>query len=132
MALECTLDALTSLDQSDPAAVQELLQTCTRTLLSPSLWAWALGLTAACAVIGGLIGATKGRWIAGSAWGAALGPIGWVIIALANGKEPECPDCGRTNPTVAKACRHCGVNLRAAAMRTERASSRRNDSGRGW
>lgn len=132
MALECTLAALTSVDASDPDAVQELLQVCTQTLLSPSLWAWALGITVAFAVIGGVIGATKGRWIAGLVWGAALGPIGWLVIALSKGNLPECPECGRTNPTDAKACRHCGVNLRVASMRTDRARFKRNDSGRGW
>ncbi|MEO7432105.1 MAG: hypothetical protein ABIR62_08775 [Dokdonella sp.] len=132
MALECTLAALTNLDQTDPDAVQELLQICTRTLLSPTLWAWALGFTVVCAVIGGLIGATKGRMVAGVVWGIALGPIGWVVIAVSNGNQPACPDCGQTNPTDAKTCRHCGVNLRAASMRTDLASFKRNDSGRGW
>jgi ribosomal protein L40E len=132
MALECSLGALTNLDQTDTEAVQALLQTCTQTLLSPALWAWAIGITVACAAVGALIGATKGRWVAGLVWGAALGPIGWLVMALSKGNLPECPECGLTNPTDAKACRHCGVNLRVASMRTDRARFKRNDSGRGW
>jgi ribosomal protein L40E len=132
MASECTLAALTSLDQSDPDAVRALLQTCTQSLLSPSLWAWAIGITIAFALIGALIGAAKGRMVAGLVWGAALGPIGWLVIALSKSRLPECPECGLTNPTDAKACRHCGLNLRAASTRTDRARFKRNDSGRGW
>jgi ribosomal protein L40E len=132
MALECSLAALTSLDQTDPDAVRALLQTCTQTLLSPALWAWVLGITLACAVVGALVGAAKGRWLAGLIWGAALGPIGWLVIALSKGNLPECPECGLDNPSDAKSCRHCGVNLRVAAMRNDRARFKRNDSGRGW
>jgi len=132
MALECTLAAFTSLDQSDPDAVQALLQTCTQSLLSPSLWAWALGITVAFAVIGALIGAAKGRMVAGLVWGAALGPIGWLVVALSKSSLPECPECGLPNRTDAKTCRHCGVDLRVASMSTDRARFKRNDSGRGW
>lgn len=132
MALECTMAALTNLDQTDPDAVQALLHSCIGTLLNPTLWAWALGITVAGGVVGLLIGLVKGRWLAGLAWGAALGPIGWIIVALSKSHFVECPDCGRPNAPAAKACRHCGVNLVAAARRSARATVRRNDSGRGW
>ena len=45
MALECTLAALAKVDQTDPDAVQALLQTCIGTLLDPTLWEWVLALT---------------------------------------------------------------------------------------
>ena len=132
MATECTLAALNDLDQTDPEAVQALLQTCTGALLDPSLWFWALVITVVCAAVGALIGMVKGRWVAGLVWGAALGPIGWIVIALSRSNLVECPECGRRNVPAAKACRHCGINLQAAARRSVRASLKRNDSGRGW
>lgn len=132
MALECSLSALTNLDQTDPDAVQALLQTCTGALSSPTLWAWAFGITVACALVGAFIGMAKGRWLAGLVWGAALGPIGWLIVLFSKSSLPECPECGRPNATSAKACRHCGINLRAAALKSERARLKSNDSGRGW
>lgn len=132
MALECTFAALSNLDQTDPEAVQALLQTCTGALLNPTLWWWALGITVGCALVGAFIGVAKGRWVAGLVWGAALGPIGWLIVLFSKSTLPECPECGRPNATTAKACRHCGVNLRAAALKSERARLKSNDSGRGW
>ena len=132
MALECTFNALSSLDQTDPEAVQALLQSCTGAMLNPTLWLWALGITLACALVGAFIGLAKGRWVAGLVWGAALGPIGWLVMLFAKSNLPECPECGRPNATSAKACRHCGVNLRAAALRSERSRLKSVDNKRGW
>ena len=132
MALQCSLDALAQLDRTDPDAVQALLQTCVATLLDPRLWAWALYLTLGCGLVGALIGHAKGRWLAGLVWGAALGPIGWLVVALQKPKLPECPECSRHNLPQAKVCRHCGVNLRAAALKSERAQRKVHDRGRGW
>jgi ribosomal protein L40E len=132
MALECTLASLTAVDQSDPDAVQDLLDTCTRMLLDPVLWKWAIGITVGCALVGAIIGLAKGRWLAGLVWGAALGPIGWVIVAFSKGNHVECSECGFANVPSAKACRRCGVNLQAAAAKSARAGHKRNDSGRGW
>ncbi len=130
MALECTFNALTNLDQTDPEAVQALLQSCTGALLDPGLWLWAIAITIGCALVGAFIGLAKGRWLAGLVWGAALGPVGWLVIALSKSNLPECPECGHRNATSAKACHHCGVNLRVAALRSER--SRAKSSDRGW
>ena len=91
MALECTFGSLSKVDQTDPEAVQALLQSCVDTLLSPSLWGWAIALTLICAVIGALIGRSKGRWLAGFVWGAALGPIGWIVIAVSKREPRLCP-----------------------------------------
>lgn len=132
MALECSLGALANLDQSDPEAVQALLDACVHVALSPTVWAWALGITFVCALVGAFIGMAKGRWLAGLIWGAALGPIGWLVMVFARSDLPECPECGRPNATSAKSCRHCGVNLRAAAMKSARARLKANDSRRGW
>lgn len=132
MALaDCYLATATA-DLSDPDTLQALLQTCTGALLDPGLWIWALGITVACAVLGALLGLAKGRWLAGLVWGAALGPIGWIVISLSKSGFIECPECGRGNGPDAKVCRHCGVNLRAPALTSERALRRRHDSGRGW
>lgn len=132
MPLTCSLQALTNLDQSDPEAVQALLQSCVGVLLDPTLWLWAIGLTVACAVVGALIGVAKGRWLAGLAWGALLGPIGWVVIALAKSHLPECPECGQPNAGNAKTCRRCGVDLRAASSRSPRSRLKGGDTRRGW
>lgn len=123
----CTLEALANLDQTDPEAVQALLQTCVDSLLDPVLWQWALAITLACAVVGALIGKAKGRWLAGLLWGLALGPIGWLIVALSRSGFVECPECGQPNAPVAKVCRHCGVDLRKAALQSERSRLKRDD-----
>jgi ribosomal protein L40E len=132
MALECTLSALAGVDQTDPDAVQALLQTCIGTLLSPALWEWVLGLTIGCALIGALIGFAKGRWIAGAIWGAALGPIGWLVIALSKSNLRECPECGQRNQPDAKVCRHCGIDFRKYAGQSTRSRLKAQDRTRGW
>ena len=132
MALECSFGALANLDQTDPGAVQAFTQACTDMVLDPLLWKWAFVITAGCAAVGAIIGLAKGRWVAGLLWGAALGPIGWLVVLLSKSGFAECPECGRLNAPRAKACRHCGINLRAAALQSERARLKRNDSKRGW
>lgn len=132
MALECTLSALANVDQTDPEAIQALLQKCTAALLDPAMWEWALGLTIACALIGALIGWAKGRWVAGLVWGAALGPIGWVVIALSKSGLIECPSCSRRNRPDAKVCRYCGVHFAKYAGQSSRSRLKAQDSSRGW
>ncbi|HEY6543829.1 MAG TPA: hypothetical protein VIZ64_02925 [Dokdonella sp.] len=132
MELECSLGALSALDQTDPVAVRALLDACMRMLFDPTLLKWLFGITLGCAVIGAIIGNAKGRWLAGLLWGAALGPVGWLVIVLSKSGLVECPDCGRPNVPAAKACRHCGINLRAAAHRSERSQLKRVDRTRGW
>jgi len=127
VALECTFGALTQLDQTDPDAVKALLDQCTATLLDPVVWGWALGITLGCAVIGALIGLAKGRWFAGLLWGAALGPIGWVVMALSKSNLIECPECGRRNPPDARVCLHCGIDFRKYAGTTSRSRLKAQD-----
>ncbi|MEO6688092.1 MAG: zinc ribbon domain-containing protein, partial [Dokdonella sp.] len=81
--------------------------------------------------VGAYIGHAKGRWVSGMVWGLALGPIGWLIVALSRASPPKCPACGLTNAGDAKFCGHCGVNLKLAALRADRASPGHNDGPRG-
>jgi hypothetical protein len=132
MALECSLAALADIDQTDPDAVQALLRQCISTLLDPALWEWALLLTVICALIGAVIGWAKGRWLAGFIWGAALGPIGWIVVALSKSGLRECPECGRRNQPDAKVCRYCGIDFRKHAGQTTRSRLKAQDRSRGW
>jgi|SRR5690606_8500489 len=132
MELACSFDALAALDQSDPEAVHAMLRICLDMLFDRTVLTWLFGITLGCALVGAIIGHAKGRWLAGLLWGAALGPIGWLIVMLSRSGLVECPDCGRPNVPAAKACRHCGINLRAAALRSERSQLKRVDRTRGW
>lgn len=131
-ALECTLSGLASLDTSDIDAVLRMNELCLDVLLDPGLWAWMIGITAVCVLGGWLIGWAKGRVVAGIVWGAVLGPIGWLVVALSKSRLPICPECGKGNPGNARACRHCGVNLRQSAERSKRSRLRGNDSDGAW
>ncbi|HEU4663713.1 MAG TPA: hypothetical protein VFS55_06765 [Dokdonella sp.] len=132
MALDTCIQAFLALDPNDPDAAAAALDTCMRVLLDPTLWQWAIGITLGCAVVGLVIGWVRGRWLAGLLWGAALGPIGWVVVLLSKSGLVECPECGKGNVPRAKACRHCGVNLAAAAARSQRSTLKRIDRGSGW
>ncbi|MGH8172446.1 MAG: zinc-ribbon domain-containing protein [Rhodanobacteraceae bacterium] len=132
MALECTIGALLNVDRTDPDAITALLNQCTATLLDPVVLAWALGITLGCAVIGALIGLAKGRWLGGLLWGAALGPIGWVVIALSKSNLIECPECGRRNPPSARVCMHCGIDFRKYAGTSSRSRLKAQDRSGRW
>lgn len=132
MATECTLAALNRLDRDDLDAVQQMLDACTAALLDPTLWGWVLGLTLVSMLVGALIGWPRGRFWAGLLWGAALGPIGWLIVGFAKPNLPECPECGHRNGRGAKVCRGCGIDLRKAGQRSQRSVVRAQGTGRGW
>jgi len=132
MATECTLAALNRLDRDDLDAVQQMLDVCTAALLDPTLWGWVLGLTLVSMLVGALIGWPRGRFWAGLLWGAALGPIGWLIVGFAKPNLPECPECGHRNGRGAKVCRGCGIDLRKAGQRSQRSVVRAQGTGRGW
>jgi DNA-directed RNA polymerase subunit RPC12/RpoP len=70
-------------------------------------------------LVGGLIGERKGRSGAGFIFGALLGPIGWLIIAVGPDIKAEqaalharkCPACMGSVPDGARKCMHCGEDL---------------------
>jgi ribosomal protein L40E len=131
-AMECSLGGLAQLDTADLDAVMRMNEACLGMLLDPVLWGWMLGITAVSILGGALIGWIKGRMLAGIVWAAVLGPIGWIIVALSASRLPVCPECGKGNPANAKACRHCGVNLKQSAERTARSRLKGADSGGNW
>ena len=63
-----------------------------------------------CAVIGGLIGATRNNVGSGVVWGALLGPIGWILVLFLDNRA-KCPECRGPIPAGAKRCQHCGTNF---------------------
>ena len=70
-------------------------------------------------LVGGLIGESKGRSGAGFIFGALLGPIGWLIVAIGPDIKAEqaalharkCPACMGSVPDGARKCMHCGEDL---------------------
>lgn len=77
-----------------------------------------------CAVLGGMIGSSKGRGGAGVALGFLLGPIGVIIVAVmspnkvkveqkavSEGGMRKCPFCAELVKAEALICKHCGKNL---------------------
>lgn len=128
----CTLAGLAALDSSDIEAIMRMNEDCLARLLDPVLWAWVLGITLVCLLVGALIGWIKGRVVAGIVWAALLGPIGWLVVALSKPAQRECPKCRRGNPVDAKSCRHCGINLKLAAERSPRSELKQVDRNSGW
>lgn len=77
------------------------------------IFGWAIS-----ALIGILIARSKNRdQVGGCAWGALLGPIGWLILALMATKPPsespdgrplrKCPHCAEMVLMEALVCKHC-------------------------
>src|ERR1700742_1467440 len=111
--MACDFSALDQIDTSDPEQAQALLQECTKTLLSPEMWAWAIGIT----VVGAIVGAWIG-WKRNTVWrdillGAALGPIGWIISARTKPPKPprKCTKCGTLVAPTDTFCKSCGKKL---------------------
>lgn len=65
----------------------------------------------ASAVIGAMIGSSKGNGVPGFFLGLILGPIGLVIVAVMPGDRVECRYCkSKINPE-ATVCPNCQKNL---------------------
>ena len=91
-----------------------------------------------CAVIGVLIGKSKGRAGAGFALGFFLGPVGLIIIAvmkpdedrveadrLASG-DRKCPYCAEIIKGEARVCKFCGKELPATEPEEDTAGDQSN------
>jgi len=110
MPMRC-LKSMINFDPGNPDTGQEVLESCIAMLLNPRVWLWATAITLACSGIGMLIGWFKGRWMPGLVWGTALGPIGWVVVAMQKSSLNRCPGCATPNRNGGYACRECGMNL---------------------
>jgi hypothetical protein len=60
------------------------------------------------AVIGGMIGHSKGRAGVGAIWGLLLGPLGWFFAALDKDERTKCSECFGVIVPGARKCIHCG------------------------
>jgi hypothetical protein len=66
------------------------------------------------ALVGYLIGKSKGRGTAGLWLGLLLGPIGWLCAALMGDSERfarRCPFCAEAVQPAAVVCRYCGHDI---------------------
>jgi hypothetical protein len=61
--------------------------------------------------VGAAIGQGKGRAGEGAVLGALLGPIGWILAAIALNYPRKCPACFGGVPEAAAVCQHCGREL---------------------
>ena len=75
------------------------------------LWLYFLGWVVIFGAIGAAIGGHKGRQEAGFLWGALLGPLGWLVIAVGPDLRPKCDKCGGVVVAGASRCKNCGAEL---------------------
>jgi len=81
-------------------------------------------------LVGWVIGERKGRPEAGFLFGALLGPIGWLIVAVgpdvkaaeATTRLKKCPFCAELVQPEAKVCKHCGKDIAPVFQTTLSAS----------
>ncbi|GEM_PF-2168068 len=70
---------------------------------------WIILWAIICGGIGGTIGSSKGRAFAGFFWGALLGPIGWLLIAVGPNMIFKCKQCGIEVAEGREMCRQCAI-----------------------
>ena len=111
--MACDFSALDQIDTSDPEQANALLQECTKKLLSPDLWAWAIGITVVGAIVGAWIGWKRKTIARDALLGAALGPIGWMMsLKMTPPKPPrKCPSCNALVGPTDAFCKSCGKKL---------------------
>ena len=66
----------------------------------------------ASATVGAIIGEWHGTRNAGAVFGALLGPIGWLIVAL-NDYRQRCTTCGSPISETRTVCPHCRNAIRS-------------------
>ena len=64
-----------------------------------------------CALIGYLLGRSKGLALTGAITGFFLGPLGWLIIAQMRNRNPTCPYCKGYIVEGTQKCKNCGSNV---------------------
>jgi len=111
--MACDLTTLATLDTQDVEQMMQAINQCTKAVMDPRIWLWAIVLTVVCGAIGAMIGKRKNAVVRDMVLGAALGPIGWIIsLCLPVAKpKPHCPRCKREVAAGDAHCRHCGAKL---------------------
>jgi len=111
--MACDLTTLATLDTQDVEQMMQAIDQCTKAVMDPRIWLWAIVLTVVCGAIGAMIGKRKNAVVRDMVLGAALGPIGWIISLMlpAAKPQPSCPACKRRVDSSDVHCRHCGAKL---------------------
>lgn len=63
------------------------------------------------ALVGHLLGKSKGKPVAGALIGFFLGPLGWLLVSLSPDARPKCPHCKGAIVAGAKKCQNCGSEI---------------------
>ena len=84
------------------------------------LWSIILAIALFWSLGGLLIGASRGRRGFGFVMGLLLGLVGWIIVGLMRREGPRCPECLGVVQDQARRCKHCGSELPAGLVVTQR------------